>query len=298
MTVSLQSFNCLPNGSDMVGPLQSAIDSGEPLYAPPGEYIIDGTITLRSLLSLVGDGRGNVSFKHADGATGHLFHGAGLTKMTLVRFSLNGNRANCPGGLDLLSLEGASFSDLIECGFYAAKRHAVVWSGCDHNLIEGNEIAGSGALGLRMGQIGGNYNTRVIANHVYNNGVEPAGSYGIGISLDMCRRFIVSHNNSHNNDNNNIDLWNCQDCVITDNTCIASVHADGIALDGGTEAGQVDSDLIVTGNICRYNAGKGINMANKVQYSIIRMNNLRGNTMGALGMPANSAGSVISDNLV
>lgn len=298
MTASIASFNCLPNGNDMVSALQAAIDSGSPLYAPPGVYILDGTVTLNANTSIVGDGRGNVTFKRANGASGHLFAGSNISKVTLSRIGFDGNRVNCSAALNTLELSNVTLSNLVECGFYNAKQIAVRWFGCSHDLIQGNEIAGSGTIGLRMGQTGDSYNTRVIANHVYNNGQEPAAGYGIGISLDLCRRFVVSENNCHNNDDNNIDLWNCQDSIVTGNTCIASVHKDGIALDGGTETGQVDSDLIVMGNISRYNAGRGINMANKVQYSIIRMNNLRGNTLGALGTPSNSTGSVISDNIV
>lgn len=297
MTVSLAAFNCLPNGSNMVTALQAAIDSGSPLYAPPGEYIIDGTITLRSLLSLVGDGRGSVSFKRAPGASGHLFQGTNLSKITLSRVAFNGNRTNCPNAQNTFELTNVTFSSLTECGFSNAKLIAVRWFGCSHNLILGNEISGSGTIGLRMGQTGDNYNTRVIANHVYNNGQEPAAGYGIGISLDACRRFIVTGNNSHNNDDNNIDLWNCQDSTVTGNTCIASAHADGIALDGGTGSGNTDSDLVVTGNICRFNR-YGINMANKVEYSIVSGNNLRGNTTAGMQTPSISTRSVFTGNVV
>lgn len=274
-----------PTGAtDSLTGLMAAIASWEPLTVPEGTYLIDGTLTLRSGLSLKGCGPNSI-FKHADGAAGDVLYVNGAMKLTIEDIAIDGNHDRCPGGQSNLYTIDSTFMVLSRVESRAGRLYGFRLWNADYSLISACRVSYAGYTGMRIAGTDGavrNTGLRILGNSSFNNGGDSPGfgTPGIGISLAYGSRCIIASNTVHGNKTNGLDVNFSSATVVSGNVSFNN-GVDGLAVDGNSaEEGNCD-DTIVVGNQLQANGHYGLDLAYYTRNCIFRDNNLRGNTLGA-----------------
>lgn len=203
--------------------IQSAVDSGKPVYFPSGTYLIGTPILAPDNAIFQSD---NAILKASAS-----FSGTGYTYKAMITTAQSGTNDGLT--IEGLTIDGNSVASIIGVCAFA----------CDNLIIDNNIVKNCSTGIFDYGDSASNLNQRISGNTIHD------GANAISVSAASGRNIIVSKNYAYNHTSSAMAFQSSTEILIEENTCYNSgtVNGNGIFIKGC-------ESVRVIGNYCVYNS--------------------------------------------
>lgn len=190
MNINVSDFSAAGDGvTDDTCALQSAINSANgSLVIPAGNYLVSSTLTLKSDLTISGEGR----IKLADGASTNLLFGSNLSNLHIRGITLDLNKENqtAGNGIILVNCTNCSIENLEAINSF--NDTFLMRDGCSDYRIVNNVIRGSGNHSISVA--GDPSDVDNCTNNAVISGNQIFNPTTAGINFSKSRRGVISGN--------------------------------------------------------------------------------------------------------
>lgn len=239
----------------------NALTSGGVLLVPAGTYMLSGSLSVKSNVTIQGQGKRATVLKFAAGVSSStkMFvnsdQAGGNTGIVIQHLTADGNRAS-NGAVS--GLTGVSFSKVDRCAitfcrFTGFTQHCIDFTGESggaggdntQNLVAFNDLEdyGTGSVGFGVAFVGGGYRNRIIGNHITST----LTNVGVGIddqsgpqTSDPCLRNVVA-NNVISGMAQGVLVEGSHENVVTGNTILDCTEACIVFAEGATPLAPRDN---------------------------------------------------------
>lgn len=248
--------------------INQAITDGNIVLFPPGTYIVDGAIALKSNLVLRGSGIGvtTIKLKNAAGTT-HMFSGSALSNVRIEDMTIDGNEAQNATGLDAFHLNGLDGGWFLDLEVKNVRRGGIVlgndFGSVKHVLISGCRITVTRGHGIEID----NRNSDNVGNVISDCQISQAGYLNTGLAaIQAFGKVAISNCAIEGVDGDNYGIWLRAD----DATYGAGAHRSSVSncvINGSVSVSTNSEGVKCDANICSIvgvgvqNCDRGIRVA-------------------------------------
>lgn len=299
--VNVKSFGAMGDGvTNDSSAIQAAIAAAGAgtVYFPKGTYIVNaGALVPTSGSAWIGGGIGVATIKLRDGQNGILINLAASSEVQLSNLTLDGNRTGAVS-TSLVKLSGSSRIRLENLRLSNATHHCILYSGSNFDIfVRSCQMDGMGASGFMADLTEATSIERFAVEGCYVSTSAGSSSTGVGIlvshgadgsiaanivdgvsgqflnciSLRACQKVTVVGNQARRARDDGLTLYRGSKRVaIMGNEFTESQQTAGIFI--YHEAGHVQREVIISGNVCAENAQAGIIIEGELEDSTIVSN--------------------------